>query len=55
MPRCGVCGHRYGDYIIPHAEQDCGEDREKAPSRPHYEIDDLINAIDEAEMEEDDG
>ena len=44
-----MCGHRYGDYIIPHAEQDCGEDREKAPSRPHYAVEELI---DQMEMED---
>lgn len=50
MSRCGVCGHRYGDYIIPHAERDCGEDREKAPSRPHHEV--VEDLIDDMEMED---
>lgn len=52
MPRCGVCGQRYGDLMVKHGEV-C-EDDSKAPAiRYAPEIDDLIKMIDEAEMEDD--
>lgn len=44
--RCGVCGDRYGDLIVKHAEL-C-EDDMKAPSRRHLpELDDLVKEIEE--------
>lgn len=49
--RCGVCGQRYGDLMVKHG-QVCDDDS-KAEAQPYApEIDDLITAIDEAEMEE---
>lgn len=46
MPKCGVCGERYGDSLVKHAYR-C-EDDIKAEARPYApEIDDLIKAIDE--------
>ena len=44
--RCGVCGQRYGDYIIPHGQTDCVDDR-MAPT-----INDIKRMIEESESED---
>ncbi len=44
--RCGVCGLKYGDLIVKHAEV-CDDDV-MAPT-----INDLIKMIDESEAEDD--
>ena len=52
MPKCGVCGDRYGDLIVKHAEL-CEDDR-KAPARPYApdkSISDLVREIEEGEGE----
>ena len=46
--KCGVCGDRYGELLVKHAEL-CEDDR-KAPSvRYAPEIDDLVREIEEGE------
>ena len=48
MPRCGVCGGRYGELMVKHGEL-C-EDDSKAEARPYApEIDDLIRQREEDE------
>ena len=49
MPRCGVCGGRYGELMVKHAEL-C-EDDSKAEARPYApEIDDLIKQLEEEQV-----
>lgn len=49
--RCGVCGHRYGDYIIPHGMTDC-KDTSKAEPKPHAPADDDDDDFDDLDIGE---
>lgn len=50
MPKCGVCGDHYGEFMVKHAEL-C-EDDSKAPSvryTPEKTINDLVREREESE------
>ena len=49
MPKCGSCGWNFSEKTLTkHAETPCGEEDNKAPSRPFSpEVDDLIKLIEE--------
>jgi hypothetical protein len=48
MAKCGICGQRYGDLLVRHA--DLCEDDVKAKAQPYApELDDLIKQLEEGE------